>query len=443
MPAPFPAASRRIIASLSLSLLAACGGSSGGGSTPTVTIQRNTGYYDVVLDYTGRSHREVGKAYAEAIRTSVPGYETAVDTLIYLQLGIVNHYLEEGGLPTLTIAQLVGRAQAIFANVPQDYVDELRGMQEVFGYATDAPDGRLSANELLVLNLFPDVLRPFSCSASAAFGAASATGKTILGRNLDWFTATAGDSAPLNAVHNFKNGSRSSVNLTLLGMISASSQFNARKVFGAVLDGNTSYPYPTDLTGTRSYVFDLRYAIEHLSTMREVAAHMLVGRYAFNHNVFIADENEAGVVENDMTMAGRGLRLAGSTFGPGEERAPWDNGLTLAVVNDFRLPNTTWVPDASNVLRWASFQGLYATAGISGGTQVDVATMKGIAGFYGYNGDDWTTGALFLSSPTGYTTMQSIILDTSTLGLWAHFSPGAPSPLTPTYVRVPHALESH
>jgi hypothetical protein len=39
--------------------------------------------------------------------------------------------------------------------------------------------------------------------------------------------------------------------------------------------------------------------------------------------------------------------------------------------------------------------------------------------------------------------MQSIILDTSTLGLWAHFSPGAPSPLTPTYVRVPHALESH
>ncbi len=426
---------------LALSVLVGCSGS-GGGSSPAVIIQRNAGYYDVVLDHAGRTHREVGRAYAEAIRATVPDYEARLDALIYLQLDIVNAVLAEVQQPTLTIADLVRRARAIAANVPQDYVDEIQGMQEIYGYATDAEDGRLSANELLVVNLFPDVLRPGGCSASAAFGEASATGKTILGRNLDWFTATAEIAAPLSAVQTFKNGSKSSVNLTMLGMLSASSQFNARKVFGGVLDGNLEKPYPEDLTGTRSYVFDLRYAIENFSTMQEVADHMLAGKYAFSHNVFVADQNVAGVVENDdSALGGRGLRLGDSPLNPDIGRT-WGIPDTLAVVNDFRLPLTDWQYDVSNDYRWASFQGLYAGAGALGGMKVDVGRMKGIAGYYGLNGDDWTTGALFLSTPEHYFTMQSIVLDTSSMELWAHFAPGYPPPLTPTYVRVRHALEA-
>jgi hypothetical protein len=312
-------------------------------------------------------------------------------------------------------------------------------MQEVFALSDDLPDGRLSANELLVVNLFPDVLRPFACSGSAAFGLASATGKTVVGRNLDWFTATAAGVAPYQAVITFRNGNRTSVNVTMLGMLGAGSQLGHGKVFGAVLDGNTTFPYPADLAGVRSYVFDLRWALENLGTMREVAAHMLTGRYAFGHNVLVADPDEAGVVENDMHSTGRGLRLADSPLPP--DRA-WGIANAIAAVNDFRLPGASWVADASNQLRWASFRALYAPfTSTAGSPVVDVERMKGIAGFYGFDGNDWTTGALFLSTPAAYFTFQSVILDTSNMELWVHFGPGFPPPFVPTYVRVAHALE--
>jgi len=58
-----------------------------------------------------------------------------------------------------------------------------------------------------------------------------------------------------------------------------------------------------------------------------------------------------------------------------------------------------------------------------------------------FDGNDWTTGALFLSTPVAYFTFQSVILDTSTMEPWVHFGPGFPPPLVPTYVRVAHALE--
>jgi hypothetical protein len=422
-----------------IGLVVALAGCGTAGTSSPVTLRDTGGYYDVTIDLGAAGHQEAGRALAREIQASLPGYEAAMDGLVYLQLGLVNHYLEETGQPPLSIGDVVRRARAILANVPQDYVDEIRGMQEIYSLADDLPDGRLSANELLVMNLFPDVLRPFACSGSAAFGLATATGKTVVGRNLDWFSATAPGVTPFQAVMTFREGGRSTVNVTMLGMLGAGSQVGPRKVFGAVLDGNTTFPYPADLTGVRSYVFDLRWALENLGTMRQVADHMLRGSYAFAHNVLVADEGEAGVVENDVHAPGRGLRLAGSELPA--DRA-WGIANAVAVVNDFRLRGTTWVPDASNALRWASLRALYApVTSMPGSPVVDVERMKAIAGYYGFDGNDWTTGALFLSTPAAYFTIQSVILDLATMELWVHFGPGFPPPLVPTYVRVPHALE--
>jgi len=420
-------------------LAAGCGGDGGIVYIPVtggVSIQNKGAYYEVVMDYTGRTHRQMGRSLATEIQRVVPVYEATMDSILKKQLALLYEFTQVDFFPIA-----VARAHAIFKNVPQEYQEELYGMQEVFDYRSDVPgDGRLSANELLVMELFPDVLRPTACSASAAFGSSSVTGKTVLGRNLDWFTAPLRDAANIQAVTTMKNGEKTTCNISVLGFLSAGSQFNSHKVFGALLDAEIpEMLYPADVSKKRSYAFDLRYALENFTTLEQVAEFMGKNDYAFNHLIFLADENKAAVLENNIGWVGRGLRTSGSTL---REGLSWGIADTVATVNDFRLPNNYYNPgDKSNSQRWKSFQDLYAASQLSG--KIDVERMKGIAGYYGTGGDD-EQGALFLSNLKDYkySTMQSIILRMDTMEMWIHFSPtGGVMPLKPTYIRVSHPLE--
>jgi hypothetical protein len=300
-------------------------------------------------------------------------------------------------------------------------------------------DGRLSARELLVIQFFPDVLRPWGCSASAAFGASSATGKTILGRNLDWFSGPLRISSHLHAVTVMRNGAKMSCNVGMLGGLFAGSQFNQSKVFGALLDAeNRTLAYPTDVSGKRSYGFDLRYALDNYTTLQDVANYMKVKDYAFNHLIFLADDTTAGVLEDNIGSAGRGLRTFDSVLRAG---LTWGIPDAIATVNDFRLPNNYYAVDVSNDARWDSYRINYAAALASG--TVDVNAMKGIAGYAVWGGDD-ELGDVFLagSNDLKYSTNQSIILRMDTLEMWIHFAPSTGSfPTSPTYLRVHHALE--
>ena len=94
------------------------------------------------------------------------------------------------------------------------------------------------------MQLFQDVVRPTQCSGVAAFGESSSTGKTVLGRNLDWDALPQNTLSKIHAVTTTKNGEKSIVMVHLLGFLTPITGFNDNKVFGAFLDAETEPPTP-------------------------------------------------------------------------------------------------------------------------------------------------------------------------------------------------------
>lgn len=446
-----------------------CGSGSGSTSSP-VTIQKADGYYNVTLDYANTSHREMGRQYALAINNVMPTYAQTVDGALAIQMG----YLESVGL---TFGDMVARANALFnsPNFYSDYKDEIQGMQEVFNYGVDTPgDGKLSKNELLVFQLFPDVMRVTSCSASAAFGSASVSGKPVIGRNLDWVSALNESASQLHSLTAFKNGSKTVANFGMLGQLSGASIFNTSRVFGAVLDAETGADYPaSDLANRRSYMFDLRYALENFTTLNDVSNFMRAADhlYAYNHLIFLSDASTAGVLENETNYllgsptSNRSLRTDTSALQPMPSGQNWGILGAFATVNDYRLVNNVFTDELYNTARWSSFKSKYAL--VPAGQKIDINSMKSIAGYPASNGY-MVNGAIFVSEPFAlqppgtsylpypapglvgavpqYTTIQSILVDMGTMDLWAHFVPSQASvsgqypPREPTYRKVPNPI---
>lgn len=457
-----------IMAMFAAGVLFATAGCSGSGSSSPASVQKMNGYYAVTLDYANTTHKEMGRQLALSIRSVMPEYEQTLDGLLNLQMQILSTIIDG-----LTFDMIIARANALLPNLPREYQDEIAGMQETFNYNVDSlGDGKLSRNELLVFQLFPDVIRAYSCSASAAFGNGSVTGKTIIGRNLDWFSATLKAGAALHAVTTFKNGDKSVCNISLLGHLAAVSMFNTHKVFGAVLDSDTGAAYPDVQPGSsyRSYIFDLRYALENNATLTGVSNYMSdhTKKYTYNHLIFLVDENSAGVVENDVNDnlgSGRGLRVYDSALNENlEPGQTWvdmnDNPITgaLAVVNDFRLKGNQYNQKQKfNTTRWTSFRIFYSL--INSSVRFDSDLMKAVTGYPGPRFDgNMDYGAIFLSVPAPapalghysgfygensppYGTMHSVVMKMDTMELWVHFTPQTDAPpRLPTYQQIGNPL---
>jgi hypothetical protein len=450
--------------------LAIAGCKSGGDSSPPpATVQQvcypgeapPTCYFNVVLDFTRASHREVGRQYALAIVQAMPDYEATIDYLLTLHM----YLLQAAVSPEqITFADVLARAQALQANgsFPGDYRDEIAGMQDVFDYDVDKlGDGRLSRDELLVFQFLSEVLRPVSCSVSAVTGSSSATGKTLFGRNWDWMSLTSWGVGTVHAITTFRNGGKTVANIGTLGMLNALTVFNQHKVAGAVVNATTKAPYPSldSLSSRRSLFFDLRFAFENYTSLPDIVDFLKAEdhRYVYNHLMFIADPSTAGVVENQVNnlvgpgQGNRAFRTDASALNP---LLPVDQtwgvlGVFFAV-NDFRLPGNEWLEkEKTNTTRWTSFRNLYS--GVPSGQRIDVDTLKAFTGYPGPDGDGkMSNGAIFnselqqLERTPAETTMQSIIMDVGTMELWVHFvpptAPWAKPPSQPTYRKIANPI---
>lgn len=454
-----------LIGSIALSLVG-CGDDNQEPTPNAVVIQQQIGYYDVKLNFTDTSHFEVGRQFASAIQKTVLDYEQVVDQALLLQM----FFLEKAGL-TFDIVKT--RAKTLLDNPEfhDAYRDEIAGMREVFSYQTDVlGDGKLSANELLVFQFVPDVMRAFSCSATAAYGSATSTGKTIIGRNLEWINELIPEIAKIYAVTTLQNADTAVVNIGVLGQLFAITTFNEHQVFAAILDSATTdlesepktiVPYPSDLSAIRSYSFDLRYALENFANLSDVSSYMTDPDhvYAFNHLIFLADEASAGVVENDInlkagTPGNRSLRTEDSVLsGEVPDDQQWPIRGAFATVNDFRLPGNDYAAALSDTARWTSFRELYA--GLSHGQTIDVDAMKGIAGYHPPTSGLMEAGAIFVhetspetdewiglgDAPLMFNTIQSIVMDLSTLDLWISFTPWDDLLTDPVYRKIRHPLQ--
>ncbi len=296
-------------------------------TTQRVTITEKGSHYEVILNFKGeKSHEKIGKEYGSQILKSVPQYEAIVDS-----------YLAEITANDEVYKLMLQRVNDIIPQVGKGYVDEIKGIASNFTGKDDnvRGDGKLSTDEMFLMNLCPDVVRPSQCCAAGVYGDKSENNDNISMRILDWHAGSQNQLVRIQSVVTFKNSKKSICTIGYLGYMGCISAFNDNKVFGAILDSSTGEEYISE--GKRSYPFDLRYALENYTTLDGVAAYLKspVRNYTYAHLIFLSDARVTKVLENNISGKENSLREVRTEKSELNEGISWDIKNATGCVNSF------------------------------------------------------------------------------------------------------------
>ena len=341
-----------------------------------VTIDEYDSHFRITLDYSsGLSRYEMGQLEMEKILQALPEYESLIDSYIYQILNYEFYY-----------EFFISNMKNIKPQVQQEFIEEIDGMiTKLSGDTTNGfGDGKLSADEFYLIQLITDACRQAQCSAVSVFGSRSATGNTITARLLDWDAGPENQLAQIQAVITVNNGDKSLCSIGYLGFVGILTAFNDDGVFASVLDSPTKAKYSS--TKKNSYVMDLRYALENETTLDGVANILKDSErnYAFNHLIFLSDENTSKVLENNFSGTGtdmkRALRSDISELNP---NVTWELENAIGAVNSFVLDGNhdNHTTKAENYERWNSIKTQLELCGET----VSLEEIKQIASFS--NGD--------------------------------------------------------
>ncbi len=388
-----------------------------------VTIVDMNTHYDIVLDFEkGATHRQIGEEFGDKIRTQIPQFEANLDSYIAENIG-----------NWIIYKVMLHRVKQIKPQIPQEYRDEIEGIASRLSGGSTYGDGKISEDELYMFNLLGDTARMYKCSALAVFGDRSITGGTIVGRNFDWPDGKKKQLTQLQCVTTIKNFDKSTVNVACVAFQGAVSCFNAHGVFASVLDSPTGSKYTAKRK--RSYLFDLRQALEENSTLEGVANFMKDPQrpFTFNHNIMLGDRNTAAVLENNIDLrkdgtCNRELRTIHSAMHP---TANWDISDAIGAVNCFRLNQCTdnhlepsdvmsakkresSISDV-NTGRWESMKSQLRLLG----PRVDSEGLKKTLSFY----HPETRGNIYKGDLYNSFTMESIVFEPASFALSVAFRP--------------------
>lgn len=295
-----------------------------------VTLQDCSTHFDVVLDLeNGATHRQIGEEYGELLAAHVPQFEKELDS--YITEFARNWFIYKIGLR---------RVGQIKPQLSQEYKDEIEGIaSHLTGGTTNAlGDGKISQDELYLYNLLGDVARLFQCSTLAVYGESSSSGQTIVGRNFDWPPGRKNQLSQVQSVVTVKNGDKSFVNIACLGFQGAVTAFNRYGVFAAVNDSPTGAHYSAKKR--RSYLLDLRQALEENRTIDGVASFMTARDrlYSCNHLITLAETDRAVVLENNVgRKKGEPVRAVRASDSQMHDDVSWGIPDSVGCVNCFRL----------------------------------------------------------------------------------------------------------
>lgn len=283
------------------------------------------------------------------------------------------------------------------------------------------------------------------CCAVSVFGERSKDGQAVCGRNLDWPDGKNHQLAKLQAAITIKNGSKTVVSIACIGFQGVATGFNTRGVFAGVLDSGTGSKYTA--SHRRSYLFDLREALEKCDSVQSVADLMCEKKrkYAFNHLVILADKQGSSVLENNFSGKGehlrRALRQCDSELNPG---ITWGIKDSVGAVNCFALRGNCdnhidpldWsaykkgrVDRDINTPRWSSLKERLVACG----DKVDVDGVKSILSFY----HPESRGNIYRGDLYNSYTLQSIVFKPATLELDVAFRPkDGHMPAKPLFQRI-------
>jgi hypothetical protein len=292
----------------------------------------------------------MGELFAKKVLEEIPDYEKIVDSYL---ANFISSDREYNGI--------IARLAPFKLNLESIYKDEIEGFASKMsgGLRNIKGDGKLSLDELYLANFITDALRPTACSGVAVYGNRSITGKSLIGRVLDWNNGDENQFSKINAVIIYKNNKKSIASVGVLGHFGIISGINDDKIFAAILDSPTKAKYSNK--NKRSYSFDIRYALENYDNMEKISRYLLdlKKEYSFNHLIFLGSSKEVFVLENNISGRGvdmkRAIRKSNSKL---NNNVSWGIKNAIAVVNSFVLKgnhdNHTVSPH--NKKRWNSYK---------------------------------------------------------------------------------------
>ncbi len=362
-----------IIALLLAASLAACGKAAGPEMrSENVTIKNRGTYFEVTLDFgSGASHREVGKELGVKILETVPEYEASLDS-----------YLSEISKDNNTYNLFMKRVKDIKPQLDKEYRDEIEGMASSFSGQEKniRGDGKLSEDEVYLVNLCPDIARLTQCSALGVYGDRSESGQDISMRILDWFAGSQNQLSRYHAVSRFKNSDKSISTIGYLGYMGCISGFNDDKVFGAILDSPTKEEYSSKQK--MSYPFDLRHALENTSTLDSAASFLKSPdrNYTYGHLIFFSDPNSSKVLENNISGKEESLRELRTDKSRLNDGIEWNISDSVGCVNSFLLKGNmdNHSVSLSNTARLDSMKKVLQGKG----NRISQEEMKELASYY-------------------------------------------------------------
>ncbi|MBP5179787.1 MAG: hypothetical protein J6127_00650 [Clostridiales bacterium] len=330
------------------------------------TISVMPDYYDVTLDYENGSRYDVGASYGRTIPQTMPSYESVMEPYLY------------GNIRTLfggyyTAEAVEDRVYTLYASMREEYREEIDGLASSLSQGRHGfvEDELLSYEEVLALQMIPDVLRPTACSALTLWGERTETGEMLTLRNLEWGLGENYQMGLFNAVTHMQNGERSITAIALLGMLDIISAVNDDGVFAAILDVGSEEHEQFIYEGRKCYTMELRYALEEFTTARQVGEFMVgeSAEFTWCHNLTITDGNEAFCAEDcvlQVEQAGDGYSILRDASTPLLEGLSWDNSDSLCIVNSFASEGNqdgfTGVP--SNTVRFAKYNEWVSEIGV-------------------------------------------------------------------------------
>lgn len=328
----------------------------GGGAC---VIECKNSYYDITLDYDKGSPDKIGAAYAEAIKKVRPDYDEITEPYLYENI--------KAAFPNLsgdyTAVQM--RTDAIFGTLRESYQQELRGFAKAIAGDTEgfSEDGILSAEEAILMQLIPDVLRGTACSGITASGSATASGERITCRVLEWQLGSENQICGAHALLHMKHGDESFTSVNLLGFLTILTAVNDEGVMMSILDVGSKNEVPYTTEDKCSYTYDIRYALEHYGKAREAAEYLRgnAAHYPYCVNVLCTDAKDACVAELCVTPE-EGTPLLRDEKTPLHDGLKWDDPAYLCVVNSFAAKGNAdlLTYHSGNIIRWNRYHDLFS-----------------------------------------------------------------------------------
>lgn len=291
-------------------------------------------YFEVTLDETNCTPYEAGAAYATAIKVIYPDFDTDLEPYIFENIRMA--------FPDITddYSPVEDRLFTLFDSLDERYQQEISGLAETMcgDYHGIYPDEKISVEEMMLMQMVGDALRPTACSGLALWGDKTETGDMLTVRCLEWLLGSENQMARIHCVLHIVNGGRSFTSIGFLGILDVITGINHDGVYVATLDADCEEPFISE--GRTCYTWALRHCLEEYDNAHDAAQYLYdnSGSFTFAHIIMVTDGNEAYAAEDapaQLVEAGRGHSVMRTADTPLMSDLCWDSPDSLCLVNSF------------------------------------------------------------------------------------------------------------